>query len=668
MIMRALGYAFLAALAGPLASLAAQAPVPVAELRGRTLLPDSSTGVPGILVVATDASGAVAARTLSSASGDFLLRVPRPARYVVRALRIGFSPSALPPFDIAAGEKRHADIVLRGMAVSLAGITVTSDNSCRSPNDSAQLVVRLWEQARTALSATALGGARAPLTATVRVYERTLDASGAMIGAETSRVLRGPTMHPFASLAPDSLARVGYVAEEADGVLYRAPDADVLISDSFAALHCLWVQAAPPDHHDWIGIGVRPSRERRGVKDIEGTLWLDRATSELRAFEYRYTGLPAEVAGAQAGGRVEFLRLPTAHWIVSRWSIRMPQTAVRKGVSGVGVHARIEERTFVQAIRITGGETMDVERDGVSLYHVVQPVVTAPGRTVVAAPERTVVAATGRATAAGADSAAVTRPANAARGAVVSGRIMPEHDTVGIPGVEVELVGSGMRRYADAKGQFRFVGVAEGGYDLRVRSVGFKPWVAHLDLLDGRLYDSDIKLQRLPNILTEVRIEGRQVKVPVRFADVYQRAALGRGKFFTAEDIDRLNPLDLKTLLSTLPAVLVDDRGITFQRCQGGFQGMAIGGGGASLSSSAPSAAAVQVYIDGVRMTRSGKVQVPNPNSGVVLGDDYDVEHALKIVPPSAIQAIEIYTGLSQIPVEFLEDACAVIAIWTKSY
>ena len=89
---------------------------------------------------------------------------------------------------------------------------------------------------------------------------------------------------------------------------------------------------------------------------------------------------------------------------------------------------------------------------------------------------------------------------------------------------------------------------------------------------------------------------------------------------------------------------------------------MAVGGGPAAAR------AGVQVYVDGVRMTRSGAAQVPSPNSGVVPGDEYDVEHALKIVPPTAIQAIEIYTGVAQIPADFLADACAVIAIWTKSY
>jgi hypothetical protein len=304
----------------------------------------------------------------------------------------------------------------------------------------------------------------------------------------------------------------------------------------------------------------------------------------------------------------------------------------------VGVHQRIEEHTFVQSIRIMGGETMDVERDGVSLYHVAQPVIATPGRTVVSAAAPAAVA--------GADSAAVKRPANAARGAVVSGRVTPEHDTVGIAGIEVELVGSGMRASTDAKGRFRFAGVAEGSYDLRVRSVGYLPWVVPLSLLDGRLYDSDVRLQHLPNVLTEVRIEGHQVQVPFRFQEVYRRGALGFGKFITREEIERQNSPDTKSLFQQIPGVLVNDRGITFERCKG----LAA----SSFSPSASSPAHVQVYIDGVRMT------------GLSPGDD--AEHALRIVPPTAIQAIEVYTGVAQIPAEFLEDACAVIAIWTKSY
>jgi len=29
---------------------------------------------------------------------------------------------------------------------------------------------------------------------------------------------------------------------------------------------------------------------------------------------------------------------------------------------------------------------------------------------------------------------------------------------------------------------------------------------------------------------------------------------------------------------------------------------------------------------------------------------------------------MEVYSGITQIPTEFLDDACAVIVIWTKAY
>jgi outer membrane receptor for Fe3+-dicitrate len=207
-----------------------------------------------------------------------------------------------------------------------------------------------------------------------------------------------------------------------------------------------------------------------------------------------------------------------------------------------------------------------------------------------------------------------------------------------------------MRRYADGKGQFRFAGVAEGSYDIRVRSVGYKPWVAHVDLLDGRIYEQDIALERIATALTEVLIEGKMVRVPYRYEDVYRRGAQGLGKLITREEIERQNSPDTKSLLQQIPGVLVNDRGITFQRCQAGLSGLSITPSRTGSTVSVQQAK-VQVYIDGVLMTARE-----------------DAEHALRIVPPISIQAIEVYTGVAQIPAEFLSDACAVIAIWTKAY
>jgi hypothetical protein len=105
------------------------------------------------------------------------------------------------------------------------------------------------------------------------------------------------------------------------------------------------------------------------------------------------------------------------------------------------------------------------------------------------------------------------------------------------------------------------------------------------------------------------------------------------GKFFTREDIDKPNAYDVRSLLNLVPTVYTNDRTITFERCKG-------------------PGSKVQVYIDGTRMTAL------NPS----------VPDALLLVHVKNIEIMEVYTGVARIPAEFVNDACAVIAIWTKSY
>ncbi|MBW7935406.1 MAG: hypothetical protein H3C62_17720, partial [Gemmatimonadaceae bacterium] len=141
----------------------------------------------------------------------------------------------------------------------------------------------------------------------------------------------GVTVKPFQSLRPDSLAKVGYMQEEANSWLYWAPDADVLLSESFAAGHCLGLTAGTGTRAGWIGLTFRPAQFRRGLVDVSGTLWLDRATNELRRMEYQYVGLPVTMQRAEPGGEVEFTRLPDGIWFVSKWEIRMPRMTLPPG-------------------------------------------------------------------------------------------------------------------------------------------------------------------------------------------------------------------------------------------------------------------------------------------------------------------------------------------------
>jgi hypothetical protein len=70
--------------------------------------------------------------------------------------------------------------------------------------------------------------------------------------------------------------------------------------------------------------------------------------------------------------------------------------------------------------------------------------------------------------------------------------------------------------------------------------------------------------------------------------------------------------------------------------------------------------ALTEVRIDGVRMTTYG-----GDDSTTLVNQVSDV---LRLVHVKNIEAMEVYTGIARIPAEFLNDACAVVAIWAKAY
>ena len=140
-----------------------------------------------------------------------------------------------------------------------------------------------------------------------------------------------------------------------------------------------------------------------------------------------------------------------------------------------------------------------------------------------------------------------------------------------------------------------------------------------------------------------VMVSGRKASVPTRYEAAYKRAVAGRGFYFTREEIDASNPQELGDLLLRVPTVQVNDRGVTFSKCQAGLPS----------PGSLMQKARVQVFIDNRRAS---------------LTDADGVRQLLRSIPVSTVQLMEVYNGVSSIPGEFVNDACAVIVIWTKSY
>jgi hypothetical protein len=344
-------------------------PLVAQEVRG-VLTTTGNDALPGILVEATAVStGFVIGRALSGTGGRFRLDLPADSAVALRALRIGHRPTVLDTIRVAAGEIREGRWVLTGPAIALERVQIVGRDICGAERTDGNVVVTLLEEVWKAVRSTQVRSTTDPLTAEWVLHAQQTSLEGQPLTERTEEPFAAATDRPFVSLPPDSLAAVGYLQMTEDGYQLFAPDADVLLSSHFLNDHCFRTEPWRADDRDWIGLGFRPIDRRRGVAGIEGTLWLDRSTAELRRLEYRYVNLPNELATRAAGGEVEFLRLATGAWLVNRWSIRMPRVAEtythRPGLSAL----RTPIRTLrVTSLQVAGGELRAIHAGAQTLY------------------------------------------------------------------------------------------------------------------------------------------------------------------------------------------------------------------------------------------------------------------------------------------------------------
>ncbi len=343
-------------------------PLGAQRVRGAVLRGDGTTPAVGVVVVASSAKGTVVARTLSNDAGAFELRLPASGSYALSALRIGFRPSVVESVAVADTGTTVVNIVLSSAAIPLAAVSVRSEDVCGSAGDPQSQVVQLWGEARTALTSAALW-AREQMEAEWISYHRELRPGTESVRSQSVRLTQSATTHAFAAWDADSLAARGYVVPEGSSSMYYAPDPDVLLSNSFAETHCFHLEPPAANAPTLVGIGFAPQRTRGNRVEIQGTLWIDRASSELRRLEFRYVGLPAITDEASPGGSVEFLHLPEGPWMVSRWFIRMPNVgAPERPEKGYQVTLVRPGEAVMRAIEITGGIVSTVSRRGRRLY------------------------------------------------------------------------------------------------------------------------------------------------------------------------------------------------------------------------------------------------------------------------------------------------------------
>jgi len=326
-----------------------------------------NTPVVGALVLVVDASGRTVARSASRDLGEYSVTAA-PGTYRVQVLQIGWRPTIAGPFTLTAGAVTRANIDATGARILLDPIIVTDRSECRVQPDSAAAAFVLWDEARKALIAASMTSAE-PLSMTLKRSEQELDRDGTHVNWDSTSTRNGATLRPFVSLPPERLAREGYMTTDPQlNKTYWGPDADVLLSESFISSHCIRMirPSATGDSAQLIGVGFSPASKRKNIVDIEGVLWLDRSTSELRTMDYHYVNTSQIVERSQPGGHLSFLRILGGRWVVEQWSIRVPSTAmrlIRGDAPTVPGAQRVDtQREELTNIRVTSGQVAEIRR------------------------------------------------------------------------------------------------------------------------------------------------------------------------------------------------------------------------------------------------------------------------------------------------------------------
>jgi len=214
---------------------------------------------------------------------------------------------------------------------------------------------------------------------------------------------------------------------------------------------------------------------------------------------------------------------------------------------------------------------------------------------------------------------AATTPAALAQ-SIIRGTVIEDSSDFPVSMVDIRLVdGTGatiIRTLSDTLGQFRIEVPDTGTFSLAVRRVGYAPISADSIRVEAEdELEFVIKLNPRAVALEAVTVVARRRAEPLRLMQFRERAELnqrtGLGRIYTREDLDRIRPNSPQQILDGI---------VWGARCS------------------------PRVLLDGL------------PVEGQVPGLNYD-----------ELEGIEIYRGVTQIPLEFYRNGmCGLVMVWTR--
>lgn len=597
---------------------------------GRVTERAGGTPLPGVYVYLATKAGAVAVGGLTDTQGLFVLRAPVAGQYDLHAEFIGHEPSVIRSLDLESSAPIRRDLQMSVRAINLAAITADVGSRCRSGPPAAPATVDLWNEARTALRVARWTQETGALQFGLVRTRRELDPITLEVLAEETQSRRGYfTRSPYVALPAEQLSQRGYVTRAADGVLdYWAPDAAVLLSDSFLADHCFRIATPIAAAPDLLGLAFEPV-SGRDVPEIEGVLWIDAQTSELRRLDFRYVNLPfaEQTQWDKVGGRVEFTRLENGMWIVGRWHIRMPILEYRMSAAGVPrsrelVLLEINELSS-EVIALRGPVTRTAEAEPSTTDSIEQPDTPANE------PPRQRAAR-----------AAVEYTVQSAREQAITGTV--SDDAGAAADVTVLLLDSMGTQLAtvvtNQDGAFRFDHPGRDGvYRLIAEHIGYSRTVQSIALNRGEAVAVEIRLAGAAIPLGEIVVTARRQDF-LSEAGFYDRMERGLGWFVDAAEIDRRKPSRITDLMRGASGIQVistgafdaDIRVFDSQRLRGDCP--------------------PTIYIDGL-LARA----YPRPEPPLT-----------QLVDVASVAALEVLRRPAEIPSQYRgsQAACGVVLVW----
>ena len=215
----------------------------------------------------------------------------------------------------------------------------------------------------------------------------------------------------------------------------------------------------------------------------------------------------------------------------------------------------------------------------------------------------------------------------------VSGRVTEDGRNRALSNVDIMVQGrTQMRTLSNWSGRFNLTDLQPGLTEIRFTRLGYAPRTATLIVQPGRTVELSATMFTEP-----IELDPIEVTVRSRFLEqsgFYRRAERGRGRQFTRDNLDAIDPYLVSDVLRRVPGIATTFDALDPNRVYAASRrSRSITLGPCTLS----------VFIDDVRM--------------------FDPD--LNQLHPDQIEAMEVYLGVGT-PLRYSRDSCGAVLIWTR--